>query len=112
MRKNQLNMLEESKPKPPKRYGRTLLVVLLIAAFPLIYEGSLLCVAQWKSMFGRVEVVHTPVLDFIREQFTSAREKMSDFEVRSSPAIQWKPEVVVPLAILWTGVAVLILRRC
>lgn len=112
MRKHNVDMLGETQLRPRKRYGRTVLVVLLLAAFPLAYEGSLLCVAQWKALFGRAEDVRTPVLDFIGELVTSARQGFGRLQVAPNASIGWKTEVVIPLAIVWTGLGVLILRRC
>lgn len=112
MRKNNMDMLGETPARPRKRYGTTVLIVLLLAAFPLAYEGSLLCVAQWKAMFGKVEDVRTPVLDYIKERFTSARDRFNHFEATPVPDLRWKPAVVLPLAAFWTAIGVLILRRC
>jgi hypothetical protein len=77
----------------------------------LAYEGSLLCVAQWKALFGKVEDVQTPVLDYIRDHVVRLRDGFNHFEAAPVADIHWKPEVILPLAAVWTVIGVLILRR-
>ena len=104
-----------NEPRPRGRAIRRLQVALLCLfaiaiAFPL-YDISRICIATWQGMYGPVYHVETPVLDAIRECTRMANRDVHDFVVPYVSRLPWKPNVVLPLAFLWTGLAALLLRR-
>lgn len=112
MAKNSVGILEESAPPRRSRAGTVVKLLLIAALTPIIYEGTMVCVAQWRSMYGPVVVARTPVLDFFYESFRELRGTSGQWVPRQMRGLPWKPAVVIPLIIAWTGLAVLMLRRC
>lgn len=110
MRKNNPGMMDEQK-QPRRKLPAVVTIVLGLLISPLVYEGSLICAAQWKSMYGMAESPKTPVLDFIADTASQMRRETGEVLTPIFRTVPWKPAVVVPIAILWTGVSVLLLRR-
>jgi hypothetical protein len=94
----------------PKRRA-VLAMALGLALSPLVFEGSSLCAAQWRSMAGPVVSVQTPVLDTFGWIFTSIGSSVSQSISSMFHSVPWRPSVVIPLTFVWAGCASLLLRR-
>jgi hypothetical protein len=111
MRKNSVGMLDDT-PKPRRtRIGAILTILVGLLLAPLVHEGTKICVAQWKSMYGAVESPKTPVLDFLADTFKQGKQDLYETVTPTFRTLPWRPAVVIPFAIFWTGVAAMMLRR-
>jgi hypothetical protein len=102
---------------PAVRLRRTRLpavlgLLALTVAFPVLYEGALVVVAQWRSMTGAYWEPRTPALDAIREWSRVADVELHTYASRVLQSGPWSPSLAVPLAIGWSVVmAAAFLRR-
>jgi hypothetical protein len=97
---------------PPRRRRVARVIVLGVALLfsPLLYEVTTLGVARWRSLYGTVPYVETPVLDALVGVLGEARH---DVESRVRPVfstLPWKTSTVIPLIGVWTALAALLLR--
>ena len=111
MRKNATWSLVVDKPPARNRSGLTFMALIFVALLPLIFEGTKICVAQWKSLYGPVETARTPVLDYLSELFQQAGGEVRRLSGSMFSGQPWKPVVVIPVTLIWTGIGVWILRR-
>ncbi len=112
MRKNNPGIMDDSRKPRRRRVSAVLTIVLGLLVSPLVYEGTLLCVVQWKMMYGPVETAKTPVLDYLAESYNQGSKDLGEILTPVFRTVPWKPAVVIPFAIAWTGLAALMLRRC
>ncbi len=106
-----VNPLFDDRPRRRWRYSNLLPVALGLLLTPILYEASLLCVAEWRAMSGPIAPIHTPVFDAIRSAFLWARQDVGSFLSPAFHALPWRPAVVIPFAVFWTGVAAWLLRK-
>src|SRR4051794_27355625 len=106
---------QASTDAPPPRRGSRWHAVLTIALglllAPLVHEATALGVAPWKAMLGAVPSVETPVLDAIGSGMRSAARELRAWTAPVVHSAPWNPSLVFPLAVAWTALAILMLRR-
>jgi hypothetical protein len=112
MPKHATEMLEDPQP-PPKRRAATMIKILVLALpVPIVYEGTTILVARWKTLLGTAAYADTPILNFVSEKLSDAQQKFNHITARPlRGTFNVKPIVVVPLVVLWTGLTILLLRR-
>ncbi len=89
-----------------------LTITLGVLVTPLVYEVSLLSAAQWQAMSGSVPQVKTPVLDSIAKGWAWALDDIREFQRTRIRTFVWKQVYMFPFIIVWTGIAVALLRKC
>jgi hypothetical protein len=112
MRKIPDLILDDHQPRPRRwRYSSALTIVLGLLLSPVVYEVGLLSAARWRGMSGTVPEVHTPVIDALGKVVASVRDEV---QTTADPVLRdfsWKPSVVIPCAVVSTGIASLLLRK-
>ena len=63
-------------PRRRSRAGWMILLLALVAASPLLYEGGLIVVGKWQAMLGTYIDIKTPLLDCIADTLQSARDEI------------------------------------
>jgi hypothetical protein len=98
--------------RPHRRRSRAPLLLLLLvalAATPLLYEAAQLHLSNW-GLFG-LGRVDTPILDALRKHWEAGHSEFRDWVTPRLVNYRWSPRLVLPIAFFWAGVAALMLRR-
>lgn len=111
MRKHPTWNLDLEKPPSRNRFGTALTGLILLALLPLIFDGTKICVAQWRSLNGPIVTARTPVIDFLSELFQTAGAEVRRLTGPMFTDQPWKPQVVIPVTLFWTGIGVWLLKR-
>ena len=111
MRKNQGVLDHEVRHSRRSRVPMVILFLLVLIVSPLAYECGSLVFARWQSIYGTYWAPRTPLLSAIAEW-----SAFSNFETRrqfSSRFLNghWSPNLAIPLAVTWAGLAAFFLRR-
>ena len=108
--KPQVTMADD--PPPPRRSRlRTVLTILLgLALAPLVHEGALLCVANWRAMNGETTYVQTPVLDAIGVTLNQSSDSVQTTVGGFFHNLPWRPEYVIGVALAWAAGGAYLLR--
>jgi hypothetical protein len=102
----------DNRPRFRKRRLFLIFVVVPLAILsPVIYEGSLLCIAGWQGLFGTHPRVETPILDSLTEGYRVANYDVKRWSRGFFNNTPWKSSYVIPFAIFWTGVLAMLLRK-
>lgn len=90
-------------PPPPRRsrLWPVLTILLGLALAPLVHEGALLCVANWRSLNGDATHVRTPVLDALGAALIQLSESTRATVGGFFKNLSWRPEYVIGVAALW-----------
>ena len=91
-------------PRRPSRAGLVIVLLALVVAAPLLYEGGLIVAGKWQAMLGTYIEVRTPVLDTLTDTWKSAHDEI---RYRTAPYLRFKG--MSPLAVVGAiaGLAIL-----
>jgi len=99
-------------PRRPRRGLRaTLAMVAVMAAAPLAIDGTRVCLAAWRSLYGPATPVSTPAFDWVND---TASEVLLTIDRPVSAAfhrLPWRADLVVLIAVVWAAVNVVLMRR-
>jgi hypothetical protein len=102
----------ETPPYPPRsRAPKVILACLILLISPVVYEGGLVCYANWQSMMGAHHVARTPVLDTLGGVWRDVRSETSRRVLPSMYSGRWSPAMAVPLALAIAGFGTVLLRK-
>jgi hypothetical protein len=100
-------------PRRRRSWTSIALAVLIVPLIsPVLYESTVVCVSRWKALCGVPMTVETPVLDAIVSEWETVRLELHWVSRRYFHDMSWKPSYVIPIALSWTGVLALALRKC
>lgn len=92
--------------------GRMLILVILLAVSPILYEEGMVLNSRWRGMLGySYQTPETPCINKIRETW---RELSTDLGRQTTSAMHfggWSPITAVPAAIVLAGIGGLFLRK-
>ncbi len=95
MRKNSRNTIE-LYPTHRRAWVRlTVVLIVSLAITPLIIDGSKVCVARWRAMYGPVPTIQTPAIDFVTEVVSDYRREIGTTTTRFFNNVPWRAEVVI-----------------
>jgi hypothetical protein len=104
----------DSLDKPRRRASKAPLVVLfalILVASPPLFEVAKLNLAR-HGLLGLSTPVETPLLDVLSAQWQYSHSELRDWV---TPLLvnrmRWSPNLVLPVAFFWAGVAAFMLRR-
>jgi hypothetical protein len=103
----------DSLDRPRKRRSRAPLIVLLLMALvatPPAYEFARLKLAEYR-LLGFSGAVDTPLLTAISHHWEYGRGELRDWATPLLVNRRWSPQMVLPIAFFWTGVAAFMLRK-
>lgn len=101
MPKPQVTILDDP-PSPRRSRVRPVLTVLLgLALAPLVHEGALLAIANWRAMNGDVIYVRTPVIDALGTAVSQTSESVQTTVGGFFHELPWRPEYVIGVAVAW-----------
>lgn len=104
-----MSMILDDPPVPTRsRSLRTIVLGLLLA--PLVYEGGLLCAANWRGMRGGDAVASTPCLDVLVRSIDNVSASASRSVSAVFHHVPWRAEYVLAIGFGWVIVGSLILK--
>ena len=110
MRKfSHLDVLDPTRPRR-SRAPLIFLVALILVATPPLFELARLNAARF-GLFGLTMPVETPILDAASAQWEYSHSECRDWIAPWLVNRRWNPNLVLPIAFVWTGLAALMLRR-
>ncbi|MGC8642862.1 MAG: hypothetical protein ACP5XB_23635 [Isosphaeraceae bacterium] len=103
---------EIHEERPRSRWPLFLLVVFLVLGLgPLALEGGAVCVANWKEFMGISAEARTPILDRARDSLHDLNETCNQQFRSWFRVLPWEPRMVLAVAGVIMGLAMLMLRR-
>jgi hypothetical protein len=110
MRKfTQLDALDQPRRRP-SRAPLVLLFLVIVIATPPIFEVAKINLARL-GLFGLTAPVDTPLLNALSAQWEYSHGEVRDWLTPLMVGRKWTPQLVLPVAFLWAGVAAFMLRR-
>src|SRR4051812_26382663 len=94
--------------RPRSRAPLVLLFALMLVATPPAFELAKLNLARF-GLFGLSSTVETPILDTLSKHWESGGSEFRDWVTPMLVNRRWNPKLVLPVAFVWTGVAVFML---
>lgn len=86
----------ELYPTHRRAWVRTTLVLIVsLAITPLIIDGSKVCVARWRAMYGPVPTIQTPTLDLVSDVISDYRREIRTTTTRFFNNVPWRADVVI-----------------
>ena len=102
--------IPDERPRP--RWPLILLVLfLLVGLGPLALEGCAICVANWKEFMGVSAEARTPILDNVQDTLHELSESCNRQFRAYFRTLPWEPRMVLAVAGVIMGAAMLLLRR-
>jgi hypothetical protein len=107
-------VLHDREPGARQRMpaGRMLILVILLAVSPILYEEGSVLNSRWRAMLGySYQTPETPCINKIREAW---RELSTDIGRQTTSAMHfggWSPITAVPAAVVLAGLGGLLLRK-
>ncbi len=111
MRKNREYNLDCDRIRRRTKGLRVMLVAFGLLMSPIVYDGSRVCAARWRSMYHGDEYVETPVFDTLNEMWYDASRAVQATIHPYFYNLPWKTNIVVPIAAGWAVVTALLLRK-
>jgi hypothetical protein len=112
MRKLPAPVMDQTPPTWKKTRRKIVALLLGLLFAPLIYEGSKVCVMQWRAMSmmppGHVK---TPLLDRLGAEYEVAALSASSAVYAFFHRVPWRPIVVIPFACAWALCSGALLRK-
>jgi hypothetical protein len=111
VRKLPLDLVREPAPSRSPLRRAAMAVALGLTFGPFIVEGTALCTARWKAMYGPVVTPRTPMLESASlglQSICRTTQLASSQVFRNLP---WRASCVIPMACLWAACGGLLLRR-
>jgi len=102
---------EELQPHRRARFPWIVLLLVVLAASPLLYEGGLIVVGKWQALFGTFTEVKTPLLDWLANAWEATRNA---YRYQAPAFLRFKglpPHMVVGAIAAFALFGALFLRR-
>lgn len=93
------------------RVPALLLLIVLAALSPWLYEEGMVVHSQWRTLMGTYTVARTPRLDSLREWYRSSDQSMRSGLSSLFHGGEWNPALTVPIGIAWAGVMAAVFLR-
>jgi hypothetical protein len=112
MRKQSIGLDETPAARPAPRLPRLVVGVMLAAvSVPIVFEGVLLCVANWKAAMGMSAEVRTPALDWSCDLLGRLQDEIGRLILPCFQHVPWQPSHVLAAAGVAMTLSMLMLRR-
>jgi hypothetical protein len=112
MRKQPIGIDDIAPLRSSRRLPRlAVALVLAVGCTPFVYEGGLLCAANWKATMGMPAEVQTPVLDATRYYLGRLRDEIDGMVMPCFQHVPWQPSHVLLVAGVGMTLSMLMLKR-
>lgn len=102
---------DELPARPLRRARAFLMVAIGVLLTPLIYDGTMVLLARWQSLFGPTPAVETPFLDALAAFVADTYRSFDQGTTRTFRNVPWSPSAVLGLGFAWVVVGCRLLMR-